>query len=107
LHPEWQLKYHEQQPTSVKKVIPEKTNSKGPITHHETYPICFTYFKPRNLIVFALVSEIAIYTVVGGNIKSFTHVASHKIDINNEFVPMCIDVGIHKVSGNLLVCLAA
>jgi hypothetical protein len=60
-----------------------------------------------NLIVFALVTEIAIYTIVGGNMKSFTHIQSQKIDPNNEFVPTSIEVGLHKVSGNLLVCLAA
>lgn len=56
----------------------EKSGGKkdGFIDNH-TYPLCFTFFKPLNLIVFALVSEIAIYWVVGGNKKVFVHVASH------------------------------
>lgn len=69
--------------------------------------MCMAFYKPLNLIIFALVTEIAIYVVQqGGNNKVFTHVASHKIDKNNDFIPTCLEVATHKVTGKLLVCLA-
>mgnify|MGYP001057028669 CR=1 FL=1 len=51
-----------------------------------------TYFEPLNLIVFALVAEIAIYLCMGGNKKVFVHQTSHKIDPLNDFVPISMDV---------------
>lgn len=65
------------------------------------------FYKPLNLCIFALVAEIAIYSVSqGGNKKVFNHIASHKIDKNNEFIPTCLEVAQHKVTGKILVCLA-
>lgn len=38
----------------------------------KSYPMCLTYFKPLNLCIFALVSEIVIHSVQqSGNKKVF------------------------------------
>ena len=66
-----------------------------------------TYFEPLNLCVFALVSDVVIYNVQqSGQKKIFNQLAVHKIDVRNEYIPTCLDVALHKVSGKLLVCLA-
>jgi hypothetical protein len=66
-----------------------------------------TYFKPLNLCVFALVSDISIHSIAqSGNKKDFSEVARHHISPNNEFIPTCLEVALHKISGKLIVCLA-
>lgn len=52
-------------------------------------------------------SEIAIYKITCGNKKSFVHVASYNFDPLSEYVPTFIEAGIHKVSGRLIIALAA
>lgn len=32
--------------------------------------------------------------------------ASHRIDVGNEFIPTCLDVAMHKVTGKVIVCVA-
>lgn len=72
-----------------------------------SYPMCMTYFKPLNLCVFALVSEIVLYHVQqSGNKKVYLEVAKHRINQNNEFIPTCLEVALHKVTGRLLIILA-
>jgi hypothetical protein len=66
-----------------------------------------TYFESLSLCIFALVSDVAIYSVQqSGQKKSFNQVATHQIDPQNEYIPTCIDAALHKVSGKLLICLA-
>jgi len=36
----------------------------------------------------------------------FNHVVTHRIDKKNEYIPTCLEVGQHKVTGKVLVCLA-
>lgn len=92
-------------PKSTKQM--RNSNAPSQKSLKKSYPMCLTYFKPLNLCIFALVSEIVIHVVQqSGNKKVFNQVARHKINQNNEFIPTCLEVALHKVSGRLLVCLA-
>lgn len=42
--------------------------------------MCMTFYKPLNVFVFALVADLAIYSLQqGGNSKSFNSVATQQI----------------------------
>lgn len=59
--------------------------------------MCMTFYKPLNVFVFALVSDIAIYSLhQGGNNKSFTSVASQQIQKDNEYIPTVLEVSQHR-----------
>lgn len=67
--------------------------------------MCILYFKPFDLCLFALTSQIVIYQVKQScNRKTFVQVASHRMD--TEFIITCMEAGRHKVSERLLVFLA-
>lgn len=103
LFPEWgRITAHEYL-NSKAYVPPIKLMKKRKMQH-----IMFmAYFKPLNLCVFALVSEIVLFHVEqSGNKKVYVQVASHRISASNEFIPTCLEVALHKVTGKLLVCLA-
>lgn len=69
--------------------------------------MCIAYYDPLNLCVFALVSEVVIYGLVqGSNKKEFVHLNSCKVDASNDFIPTWLEVGQHKVSNKVIVCLA-
>lgn len=69
--------------------------------------MCMKFFKPLNLCVFALVSQIVIYKVKQSCAKKvFVQVASHRMDPQNEFICTALDVALHKVTGKVIVCVA-
>lgn len=92
---------------SLKRGFKKSGDFKPAKKSNAQYPMCLTYFKPLQLCIFALVSDIVMYKIhTSGNKKVYNKVASHRISQKNEFIPTCLEVAKHKVTGKLLVCLA-
>jgi hypothetical protein len=79
------------------------------------YPMCMKFIKIDNqlpLCVFALVADVAIYTIhQGGNSKVFTHLSSIKIAVDEQsgegdYLPTCMEVAEHETTKKLIVCLS-
>ena len=64
-----------------------------------------TYYKPQELIVFALLGEIKIVNIrQSGSKKTFPTVAHWVFDSTS--LPIGMDVGTHKLTGKLLIFVA-